>query len=456
VELRDNYLISSDANHFFGADFNYSGDIILKTVLRYIAIRRSEGDLKNLNPIKVYRNSFSASYDIAKFFEAYSQKGNNIILLTGSDLPEKGTLPEGWIELPEGKYPVCKYLSEVSPTTILVNEQYKEVFVFALKQTDAWTKKFTSSLFRILLWLYPADKLDDDDKTLFKAVDKNDAEALLGLIDKFREITDFRKERLRQELYGWGAGLYKVRVSDLTNTVERLRSNLKTHRDNVHNTLNELAAQTMQLTALKNAPAITDESLFEFFDQHKQLSIQSVQKDNRGCSLYYMINETIEYFDQDEFNEYYENPDSYFYNDDYTDELYTLLLGLFGKEKGRLKARCVFMLTNFTSLAPQRNWSYEDGRRLLPHPHLDSHGCLGGNETPILEYLANGEWEQAIGQTIAAAKNINFGDSTVVNHMMSWLQKNLSTTEKLIVADNDIEMTIQEFLAYLKEDETNG
>jgi hypothetical protein len=78
--------------------------------------------------------------------------------------------------------------------------------------------------------------------------------------------------------------------------------------------------------------------------------------------------------------------------------------------------------------------------------------CLGGNETPIREYLQKGDWEMAMMQCLQASKNLRFGNSVVVSAMIRWLKNRLDSTNKIIIADNGKEMSIREFLDYVKEE----
>ncbi len=57
----------------------------------------------------------------------------------------------------------------------------------------------------------------------------------------------------------------------------------------------------------------------------------------------------------------------------------------------------------------------------------------------------------AIEQSIAAVKNINFGDSIVIGEFVSDVRNAFNTSRKCILADNGKEMTLREFLAYIRE-----
>ena len=57
----------------------------------------------------------------------------------------------------------------------------------------------------------------------------------------------------------------------------------------------------------------------------------------------------------------------------------------------------------------------------------------------------------AIEQTIAAVKNINFGDSVVVGEFVNDVRRALDGACKCILADNGKDMTLREFLAYIRE-----
>ena len=129
---------------------------------------------------------------------------------------------------------------------------------------------------------------------------------------------------------------------------------------------------------------------------------------------------------------------------------------VFAEGKGMFRVEGVFRLVNLASIIARRGTtSGQFSETHMPHPHLYHHACLGGNETYINNYLKQGNWDMAIEQTIAAVKNINFGDATVIREFVEDVQNSLDSSRRCILADNGKEMTLREFLAYVRESKEN-
>ena len=68
--------------------------------------------------------------------------------------------------------------------------------------------------------------------------------------------------------------------------------------------------------------------------------------------------------------------------------------------------------------------------------------------------MQQGNWDMAIEQSIAATKNINFGDIVVIDSFLRDIRNSMDSC-KCIVANNGKEMTPREFLAYINENKEN-
>ena len=62
---------------------------------------------------------------------------------------------------------------------------------------------------------------------------------------------------------------------------------------------------------------------------------------------------------------------------------------------------------------------------------------------PIQEFIVKGEYDAAIQQAVAATKNINFADSTVIQRLADWIS--CTPNSRCIIARDGTEMTIQQF-----------
>jgi hypothetical protein len=142
------------------------------------------------------------------------------------------------------------------------------------------------------------------------------------------------------------------------------------------------------------------------------------------------VNETLEFYDLDEFNRISENSHSFLH--DFLDSTVRGIRAIFGERKGVIRVDAEFTLQNFKAiLSREGDHSTENS---MPNPHIYFFGCDGANGQYYSQYAESGEWDLAIEQAIAATKNLNWGDSTVCKRMLRWIEENAYTP--FIYVDN--------------------
>lgn len=441
-------ITSSDANAFFGNNAFLLNSSVLEATLRYISLKQHSGAIEKIELIKAYSSSFSSSDTGNNYADAigdyelciFTKRGGENLLTIDLD---------GWVSMDSPPYPVASFLSKCSETRVFVNQNKKQAIVFVKTATDKWIDAFCSSLFRILPWRFP-NGVTETEQEFFKALYKQDANKFTSIIDEACKDIDFRSMVTRRTLIGWGAQFRVEQIGKLKSQGDSIRNNIAQQEVSLGSLYNDLATLMLNLEALQKVNPENDSALYDFFTSHKQLSIHKVAPlRSGGKSLYYSIVETIEYYDKDAFIRVFENPRSDF-NYDANDAIRKIFYAIFAEEKGVFRTHCIFKLDNLSSLTIVRG-ERPDGQSniCLPHPHLVNYGCLGANGTQINKYMLNGDWDLAIEQSIAAAKNLNWGDNTVVSGLVRDVRNNMNC--KCIIADNGTEMTPNEFLKYITE-----
>lgn len=452
-------LTNSDANTFFGVD-GYSfplGSTVLEAALRYIAIVHCPGDIEKVERIKIEHTTFSVGTRGNDFASAFETSRDDILIAesrSGADLPYIDK--DGWIALDTPPYPVAPFLSKASATTVFLNNEFKKVILFVKKATDKWIDEFCSSLFRILPWIYTDEyRLTEGELALFKAAHERDCDKFVEIVNAICAQYDFRAMSYKRILLGWNKGLRQQQIAALLVQSQSTRTKIESQENALADLYNSLGAILQNIDALERATrGDDDDSLYKFFNTHKQLGVyQTSPLGSGGKVLYYSVCETIEYFDEDAFKRVYDNPSSSM-SRNATSEVKEIFYAIFAQNKGKFRVESMFRLDNLSSLRAvrgQRTGSY--GATHLPHPHLYHHACLGGNGSEINRYMADGDWDMAVEQTISATKNLNFGDATVIGEFTSDVRNNMDC--KCIIADNGTEMTPREFLNYIRTAENN-
>lgn len=447
-------ITSSNANVFFGNDSSPLGSVTLGATLRFIALKHHQGEIETIKPIKVLTNQFS-EYNNGNYYAQYAKEnGIELYILSaprGAQLPTVNE--DGWAALDTPPYPVAPFLSAASETRVYANIELKKTVIFVRQPTERWIDMLCSSMFRVLPW-YFTEEMSDDETALFRAISKKDATAFNNIINTLCANYDFQAARFKKVLIGWNDGYRKKQILTLKSACEDYHRNIAQYQEEIARLFNKLEQSSVNLTALEAQGDSADDSVYKFFMSHKQITIVTTQQNSDGNVMEYCVTDTIEYFDADAFVRLYNNPHSSIGGA--PKDVKDILYAVFADNKGMFRVEGMFRLVNLVSIVARRgSTSGQFSKTHLPHPHLYHHACLGGNETYINNYLKEGNWDMAIEQTIAAVKNINFGDATVIREFVEDVQNNLDRSRRCILADNGKEMTLREFLAYIRENNEN-
>ena len=443
-------LTGSDANAFFGkSDFPLSNET-LEATLRFVALKHHQGDIEKVKAINVSTGTFYDGNDGTNMARHAEAELSIYLARSGASLLTINE--EGWVSLDTPPYPVAPFLSKFSETRIYVNEAKKQTFIFVRNATEKWIDGLCSSMFRVLPW-YFKDGISAEEMALFKALNERNSEAFKNVINKACEGYDFRGSTMRRILIGWGDGSRQQQIANLKKQCEQYISTIAAHERTIADNLAALDNVQCNLVALEAQKETNSNEVYDFFTNHKQLAVIASSKNSNGNVLNYRVSETIEYYDKDAFMRMYENESSCIGGA--RRDLKELFYCIFCENKGVFRTQAVFQLTNLSAIrilqhvaAPELNGTH------IPHPHLVGYGCLGGNGNYINKYLMQGSWDLAIEQTIAAVKNVNFGDVVVMSSFIRDVSERM-TSCKCIIADNGKEMTPAEFLIYLRNSKAN-
>lgn len=454
MDYVDTILTSSDANNYFGTSYYCCGNATLEATLRYIAIKSNGGDIAKVKLIDV--NVRQADYNV-RSGNAYTEEGYDgyeLLIITprnrGDDLLSINV--SGWVSLDSPPYPVAALLSaKSSETRIYVNGEKRRAIVFAKTTTDNWCNLFASCLFRVLPWRFNDE---EEAAAIARAITKNQAEEFKAIINACCADFDFRGLMIRRNLIGWAGAFRASQIKSLERQMEHYANRVHSLEAEIDDCLDKYGAANDNLLALKRSSDGEDDTLLQFFINHHQLDVYKISNyDGGGKTLQYSVVDTIEYYDEDNFLNNYNNPRSSIGGS--SPEMRRILYGIFKERKGVIRAEAVFKLTNLTSLTPiarERTGKYNETH--LRHPHLYHAACLGGNKQYINQYMLSGDWDLAIEQSIAAVKNVNMGDAAIISAMVRDLQDAMDSCS-CIVADNGQAMTPRQFLQYLREGDNN-
>lgn len=453
-------LVTDDANMFFGNRTFFLDSPVLEATLRYIAIKHHTGDLETVQLIKTFFTECSnGSMSVNDYLRAVTPQTLCVFWVRrGYEFPRADET--GWTALDTPPFPVAPFLSKASETKVYLDADKQKVVIFVKTITEKWIDLLCSTLFRVLPWIYQDNaSISQDESELFRNfVQKNvDCEKFKKIVEEPVKDFDFKAACMKRTLMNWGKTSIEGQIATLTSKSDDVRESIGTTERNLAALYTKLGNLMTNINALRATQDEDDDSVYRFFANRKQLALYKVENrtDSYGAHnsiLYFSITDTVEFYDAEEFKRVFNNPHSYLGK---SQDIRDLFWGLYGANKGAVRVESIFKLTNLFSLEVVRGvrtGAYTATH--LPHPHQYNYGCLGANSTYIQRYMSEGNWDMAIDQAIASVKNINFGDSTVMETYVRSFEKNMDSC-RCIIADNGSEMTPREFLQYVRNNENN-
>ena len=441
---KEDFLITRDNLSSVFRDYSSSihDDYALSALMRAIAVKH-DADIKTCRTFVCCQTADRDSDILCHL------NGNNcaiaVIECKRGFFPTSDILTDGWRDVDKSKYPAGVYLSQFGKTKVFVNDSLNKVVVAVEHNANqVWLQAFMSILPRILSWYFP-EQMDANEECFFKsisvgnnAVTEAQAEdAFRGYIKEAEEQLNIREIVLHSYLDGYEDRVRQNQISDLRDEVECISDSIEEYSRYLSDRYTALDKVKIQLDALENLTATPSSDLFDFFKNRKNIMIINVT----DSEIKYSVLDTLEFYDEDEFNKICSNSGSYLRRICNDDDL-KVLKSIFVERKGIFVTNAVFSLTSMRRVSMHRGATNESNA--LPHPHIVFYGCGGGNDSYYEQYASSGDWDLAIDQSICATKNLNFGDSTVVSKMVEWIH-NHSLVPCIKMADTGKIVSYHEF-----------
>lgn len=464
-------LVGDDANEVLGGCQPIDNDWSIDALVRAIVLKYGNFDVEDLAVnVMVERRRARSRTDMELFLsDTYRTEALTIVeCLNCFDENADGS-SEWKTEFSFGgkPFPVSQYLSQFGRTKIYLSERQKRLVAFVDRRaTNIWVQALESVMCRLMPWYYPADLSEEEQKFYRSIAVDNKAvsaeekvEIFVRYVNEVAEKINFRDFKLHRLLDGIADRARRTRISSLSTTVSNTRSNITRLMNELARHYESLDANLLELNALENAEPETNNAMFTFFSTHKQVHLLDVY-DNE---LRFGVDDTLEFYDEEEFLRLLGNTRSFVHN--YNARTRKALKAIFADKKGVLRVNAVFALQQFKLVNPREGDSFVS--EAMPNPHIYFYGCSGGNGQYYSQYANSGDWDLGIEQAISATKNLSWGDSTVCNRMIQWLEG--STVPCVYVAEGlqpidrvTKEMrlvTFQDFLRMIElteGDEANG
>ena len=446
MEYRGNKIFDDCANEYFGDDYRDStycnSSTALRAVIRYISLMHFKGE----NPFRVNVSQISrnSGNDVASTCEPntlniYVNRNKDDALLTID--------AEGWVALDKVPYPVSAFLSNIQGYTAkaYVNNDIKTAVVFVNKSSVRWFELLTTTLPKLLTWLYPDDvyKIDKTEFELYQVLHDGNEARFTEIIDAAYDACGVKNLWVKKKLHGWNNIGVEARITLCQQKVREYNNNIESYERQIASWLDSKSQYNQELNALMMSKHDDNDNFAHFFETHKQLEFVSIYRGSSNSSLIFTVCDTLEYYAEDELKRMLDNQNSYL-NVNGTPFALKVVKALFIDKKAKMRTRACFTMNGISSLSSTKdNANLDSYNDTLRHPHLGNFDCLGANEPHIRRAMEKNDWEIALEQCIAATKNIAWGDSTVGKRFLSHIDS--YRDKRCIITDDGRQLTIQQF-----------
>jgi len=419
-------LVGDDANEVLGGCQPIDNDWSIDALVRAIVLKYGNFDVEDLAVnVAVERRRARSRTDMELFLsDTYRTEALTIVecLNCFDENADGGSEWKTEFTFGGKPFPVSQYLSQFGRTKIYLSERQKRLVAFVDRRaTNIWIQALESVMCRLMPWYYPADLPEEEQKFYRSIAVDNKAvtpeekvEIFVRYVNEVAEKINFRDFKLHRLLDGIADRARQSRISALSDTVENARDAINRLTRDLSRQYEMLDANLLELNALENAEPESNNAMFSFFSTHKQVHLLDVY-DN---SLRFGVDDTLEFYDEDEFMRLLGNTRSFLHN--YSDRTRKGLRAIFADHKGVLRVNAVFDLQQFKLVNPRQHDAFINDS--MPNPHIHFYGCSGGNGQYYSQYANSGDWDLGIEQAISATKNLSWGDSTVCNRMIQWLE----------------------------------
>jgi hypothetical protein len=212
--------------------------------------------------------------------------------------------------------------------------------------------------------------------------------------------------------------------------IEGKQLNIKDYTANLETALKDLTTLNQKLLGLMTQPKTDTEDVEEYVAKHPYISDISIRN---SSTLLITLETPIVYFDVEVLKAYYKKTDTLVTIDNDIARLFDEVF---------IKENYILYTTSKVSLdfANYRIDKYDadfESPQYLKQPHIMRYNCWGNNKPIIMRLLHELNYIGSIEQVIAAVQNLNFVDTTVLNHFIDVLRNNKNKKSFKNVKNND-------------------
>lgn len=309
-----------------------------------------------------------------------------------------------------------------------INPEKKSTILFVEKLDLKKLHALQIAILGTLPWYYEmGTEISASERALLESFAASDPDRYLQALNDIYSQYDFEAMRLRRLLFNFETRQARDELPRLRESIDENYRWIDSAKERVRTKLQEIDAWNARIIGLEESieRAKDGSELLDYFLCNRHI----VLEDAAGTRLYFYVKDYIEYFDEALVSRVIDNRYSFVYaytNDIITNErMKKLMKAVFLDEKIRIRVCAAYTFDiGGTVLAENSHDFGPDAATHLANPHINRYRCMGSYESKIISLLRNRNYIAALEQTVASAKSLNWGDSTVMKEFFRILTGN--------------------------------
>lgn len=325
---------------------------------------------------------------------------------------------------------------------------YKEADGYCYRiLTNQWSWDMARKLIALMPRLFPHLQISNEVHELCKLFGGTDFEAWANTYNAW--ITKVRpsiKIINREDIEQLCRHILAKQVHNLTKRLDETNSEINNYEQAL-TTLYRTAQSLKERIYHQNNKVLFNDEFIEYIQKNK--AIVKCRPDPALDGLRLLIRTSLNYYDQNAFDTIANNPRS---DLNRTPEKSMLFKAIYSSTPSLELWTDTWCKVNLTENKCERVTG--NNYKLLPQPHIFAANCWGDNRNYIQKALTQGEYINAIEQIIAATKNLNWFDNTIINWLLNAISSEYDNRKTFKIIGTDTFLNYNEAIAYLTNKET--
>ena len=306
----------------------------------------------------------------------------------------------------------------VANVLCFINAEKRSTVIFVDKLDCKKLHYLQAAILGLVPWYYKmGTAVTTQEMNLMQSLRSKDASLYQNCLKELVTQFDFEKLRLKRLLSGFETRQARADIQRINGEIENYRRGIGDLSDRIAEYVRAMNERCIQVMGIEQSVERNKDNseLLDYFLCNRRVVLEDV----RGTTLSFYVKDYLEYYDEEMVQSALRNSYSYVYQF-CTEEMNEarmkkLMTAVFLEGKIRLRIIAAYSFDINGNITPRSYHEFgSDYETYIPNPHINRYQCMGNYSSTINRLIRDRNYVAAIEQTVASAKSLNWGDSTVM------------------------------------------